>query len=72
MMLGGAGELSFGIGYAADNETDASDLPNEKNRERSITSMHGGIPRTDHWRLSLRKNRCGIDFTSKIITSTKM
>ena len=31
MMLGGAGELSFGIGYAADNDTDTSvDLPKEK------------------------------------------
>jgi hypothetical protein len=29
-MLGGAGESSYGIGYAADNKTDASDLPKEK------------------------------------------
>ena len=29
--VGGAGESSFGIGYAADNDTDASvDLPKEK------------------------------------------
>ena len=30
MMVGGAGESSFGIGYAADNDTDAASVPKEK------------------------------------------
>ncbi len=72
MLLGGAGESSFGIGYFA-NEDDASDFQQkEKKRERSVTSMHRGIRKMDRWRLSLRKNRCGIVFTSKIFTLTKM
>ncbi len=73
MSFGGAGVSSFLRKTFSTMTTNVIlDMIKKRKHEHSITSMHAGIWRMVRWRLSLRKNCCGIVSTFVTFTSTKM
>jgi hypothetical protein len=73
MLLGGAGEALFGIGYVAHEDVDISDF---RPKQKKTRTQHNIYARRDTEDGPLEiippKNCCGIIFMSKNLTSMKM
>jgi hypothetical protein len=72
MSFGGAGVSSLLMESIVETTTNVILDIKKRKHKHGVTSMHAGIQRIVRWRLSLRKNHCGIVFTSVTFTSTKM